>query len=151
VISFRFPLSKLQHGSRRSPQPVNTQSLTHRLDKLAVGLSAACLIHCLITPILVVALPIAGGFFAAEYFHGILLLVILPTSSIALFLGCRRHGRLAVLSLGIVGLTVMVVAVLTHEAIGDDWERLVTGSGGLLLAAGHILNYRSCRHAHCEV
>lgn len=129
---------------------MNTQSLTQRLDKLAVGLSAACLIHCLITPVLVVTLPIVGGFFAAEQFHGVLLVVILPTSLIALFLGCRRHGRMSVLALGISGITIMTLAVLTHETIGDSWERVATGFGGLLLAVGHILNYRSCRHVDCE-
>ena len=151
MISFRFPaVESTRKAAESFRKIVNTQSITQRLDKLAVGLSAACLIHCLITPLLVIVLPIAGGFFAGEQFHAVLLLFILPASLIALFLGCRRHGRLGVLTLGIMGLVVMTLAVLTHETIGDSWERVATGFGGVLLAAGHILNYRSCRHVQCE-
>jgi hypothetical protein len=129
---------------------VSSHTLSARLDKLGVGLSVACLIHCLLTPVLVVFLPIAGGFFAGEHFHALLLAIILPTSLIALLLGCQRHGRLHVLLLGGAGILLMAIAVASHTIIGDGWERVLTGLGGAVLATGHILNYRHCRNTGCE-
>lgn len=62
------------------------------LDKAAVLMAAICGIHCLATPILIIALPIIGTtFWASESFHVWMLALVIPTTTLAVFSGCRKH------------------------------------------------------------
>ena len=81
------------------------------LDKFAVALSGLCLIHCAAVPILVLSGPLlAGSLLTSEAFHGVLLAVILPTSTLALWLGFRSHGRLPLLMTGVGAMAVLTAA-----------------------------------------
>jgi hypothetical protein len=88
---------------------------------------------------------------ASHEFHAWLLVLILPSSALALYLGCREHRSGAVLGLGLTGMSVLVVAaVLGPELLTEIGEILVTGAGGTLLATSHVLNFRRCRQLRCE-
>jgi len=51
------------------------------LDTLAVGMSLLCAVHCLLTPVLLVFLPILGGtFWVSNNFHLWMLLLVLPAT-----------------------------------------------------------------------
>ena len=66
-----------------------------KMDKAAVGLSLMCVAHCLLTPIAIVMLPALGAIFLEdERFHSVLLFLVLPTSLLALTIGCRKHRRI---------------------------------------------------------
>lgn len=122
------------------------------LDGIAVAMSVACILHCLLAPVLIILFPILGSsLFADHHFHALLLLFIIPTSLLALYLGCRQHGDGSVLWLGIGGICILTVAALLGpETLGGYGEKLVTGVGGLVLAAGHVQNFRRCRAVSCE-
>lgn len=123
------------------------------LDGLAISGSALCLVHCLATPVLLLASAplLAAAMPDAELFHVGVLAVMAPVSVAALFLGCRRHQDRTVFVLGALGLLVLVLAAwLGHDGLGELGEPAATVFGGLLLAAGHLRNYRSCRRAGCE-
>lgn len=122
------------------------------LDLLAVSISGLCVIHCLLMPLALIMFPIlSGSLFAGEDFHRFLVWVILPTSSAAFLLGCRRHKDNKVLLLGILGMFVLVSSAFWgHDLVGELGERLFTVLGGLVLAAAHLRNFRLCRHDHCE-
>lgn len=122
------------------------------LDGVAISISALCVLHCLLTPVAVIAFPIlASSVLASHEFHGWLLALILPSSALALYLGCRRHRDGVVLGLGLTGLTVLIApAVLGPEMLGELGEIVVTSAGGALLAVSHVLNYRRCRRLQCE-
>jgi hypothetical protein len=130
--------------------PNNTVPLV--LDRLAAGLSAACALHCALAPIALVALPVlAGSVLADEGFHLLMLWLILPSSTVALALGCRRHKDAGVLVAGVVGLAVLVfTAVLGHDLLGELGEKLFTFAGAAVLCAGHLRNYRLCRRNACD-
>lgn len=84
------------------------------LDKLAISMAAICAVHCLLAPALIVMIPIiATTFFAHENFHVWMLILVLPTSIAAVFLGCRKHRDRFVGALSAVGIILMVSAVLT--------------------------------------
>ena len=121
------------------------------LDGLAISASALCLVHCLATPLLIVLLPILASIgLADEAFHRWMLLLIVPTSVLALWLGCRRHKSRAVLYAGVTGLTLIgAAAIWGHVLVGEFGEKAATVAGGLILAAGHWRNYRLCRDAEC--
>lgn len=77
--------------------------------------------------------------------------LILPTSLIALTVGCRKHKDRTTIALGAVGLaTLTITALFGHALFGFLGERIVTSIGGLILATAHILNYRCCRQENCQ-
>jgi peptidoglycan/LPS O-acetylase OafA/YrhL len=122
------------------------------IDGMAIAISALCVLHCLVAPIAVLVFPIlATSLWASHEFHAWLLALILPSSALALWLGCRRHRSGLILGLGLAGMAVLVLAaVLGPQALTGPGEVLVTALGGALLAAGHVLNFRRCRALQCE-
>lgn len=130
----------------------NDRTRAPALDSVAVILSGTCMVHCLALPILVTLFPIVqGSLLEEQYFHLILLGLILPTSLIALTVGCRKHKDRMTMVLGVVGLiTLTFTAIFGHELFGILGERIITTLGGLILATAHIQNYRCCRKEDCQ-
>ena len=147
------------------------------LDRLAIGMAAVCAVHCLLTPILVIALPIiATSFFVHEDFHLWMILFVLPTTSFAIFMGCRRHKDRLVAVLSAIGLSILIFALVQERVhasahaeaadhlahcescardISEEPIPMHAGAwfntlGGLLLAGAHVRNYRLCRKDRCE-
>ena len=122
------------------------------LDILAISISGLCAVHCLLTPLVIILFPILSGtVIAGENFHRLLLWVILPTSGLAVVLGCRRHKDTVVFALGMVGLSLLIVGALwAHAWLGEWGDRLLTMVGGGIMAVGHVRNYRLCRNDGCQ-
>ena len=123
------------------------------LDRSAVGLSFLCVLHCLAVPVMLILTPslVLLPLFADERIHLLLVLLVLPTSTIALALGCRRHGFKHVLFWGFTGIAILIIAA----ALGEVWlneygEKTLTVLGSLLVAIGHIINFKCCRSADCN-
>lgn len=122
-------------------------------DKSAIGLSLLCALHCLVLPLLVVLLPAAVAVrLGGEAFHYWMVFTVVPVSAFALTLGCRRHGRYAIVLVGAAGLVILCLSVaIGHEAWGDAGEKALTLLGASLIALGHLWNYRLCRQGErCE-
>ncbi len=127
-------------------------SNTARLDGVAVAMSFVCILHCLMTPVLATLFPIVAGTMLEDHqFHAFLLIFVIPTSILALYLGCRKHRNGLVLSLGLAGMAILaIVALLGPETLTVPGEKVATGLGGLILASAHVLNFRRCRELQCE-
>ena len=123
-----------------------------RLDGMAVVLSGTCMVHCFALPVLVTLFPILqGSLLEEQHFHLIMLLLILPTSLVALTIGCRKHKDQLTILLGATGLLVLsATALWGHELFGMLGERIVTTAGGFTLAFAHIQNYRCCKNDNCQ-
>ncbi|RBP52741.1 MerC domain-containing protein [Arenicella xantha] len=122
------------------------------LDKLAIFLSGICLVHCLVAPILITLLPIVSLSVTVEevLFHQLLLWLVIPTSVVGLFLGCRKHRRWSIVITGGAGMAILIaVATFGHSWFGLTGEKWVTTLGGLVLACSHFLNYRACQSITC--
>ena len=117
----------------------HTKQLTGWLDRLGISLSTFCLAHCLAIPVLLTLLPMTQlGWLSEELFHDILLTIILPTSVIALGLGCHRHRQWQILLLGFVGLGLLIsLTVMPHDSLSLMTERAVTVVAGCLLVIAH--------------
>lgn len=115
-------------------------------DKLAIGLSLACVIHCLALPVMLVLLPtLAALNLDNEAFHLWMVVAVLPSSLYALTMGCKQHKRYQLLIWGIVGLALLVLALaLGEERIGEWGEKTLTVLGATLVAVGHWFNFRLC-------
>lgn len=126
--------------------PISTQ-----LDKVAIGLSVACAVHCLLLPLALIALPaLAATGFGDAHFHRWMIFVVLPTSLLALLLGCRQHRQIRVLVPGLLGLLAIAVAAgAGHQLLGEIWEKVLSLFGAALLCFAHVRNYRLCGPKQC--
>ena len=124
-------------------------------DKLAIGLSLACVIHCLALPVLLVLLPsMAALQLDNEAFHFWMIVAVLPSSVYALSIGCKQHKRYQLFFFGFIGLALLVLAlVLGEDRVGEDGEKILTVAGAGFVAIGHWLNFRLCHaqsHKDCD-
>lgn len=131
----------------------NTMIKSTTIDKFAISLSGVCMLHCLLAPVLITLAPILTLSAAVEdvLFHQLMLWIVLPTSVIALFLGCRQHQLVSIAATGFLGMLILVVvAFFGHDLFGLYAEKFATSLGGLILAGSHYLNYRACQTVTCE-
>ncbi|HEV2043586.1 MAG TPA: MerC domain-containing protein [Sphingomicrobium sp.] len=111
---------------------------THRLDRLAIGLSGLCLVHCLGTTIVLAVLASAGGMLGAPIIHEVGLSLAMLLGAVSLGKGIVDHGYTMPSAVGGLGLGVMAGALtLPH----DGTEALYTVIGVAILALGHRLNF----------
>ena len=111
------------------------------LDGVAVCASLTCMIHCLVLPLLLAALPaLTDRLDLGESFHLHVLAFATPMSAFALIEGWRRHRVFVPLAVGTLGLVLLAagIAFARREMI----ETAVTVMGSLLLAGAHIANWR---------
>ena len=122
------------------------------LDKTAIGLSAFCALHCLLLPVGLALLPsLATLPFGDESFHQGLIFLVLPTSFLALTLGCRRHRRWSVFAIGALGISILfITALFGHDLMGEFGEKTATLTGSSLVVVGHLMNFRQCREIDCQ-
>jgi len=110
---------------------------TDRLDRMAMGLSGLCLVHCLATAIVIGLLASAGGFLGSPAIHEIGLVIAMMLASIALGRGILEHGFMLPSAMGGLGLGVMAGSLtLPHGGA----EIVYSVVGVLILALGHRLN-----------
>lgn len=114
-----------------------------KADALAVTLSVLCILHCLLLPVIVIAMPSVGAFFFAdEAFHIWMVVAVIPVSAIALYSGWKEHKLLKVAILGLIGLlTLTCAAFLGHDMLPESWELSLTVIGTLFITSAHIWNY----------
>ncbi len=97
----------------------------HWLDRIAISMAVVCGIHCLVTPVLLVALPIlATTFWVDENFHLWMLLLVLPTTSLAVWSGCHRHKDKWVLAAAVIGLTILSASLIAERSGGGHTHQL---------------------------
>jgi len=137
------------------------------LDRLGMGLAFVCAVHCLLTPVLVVTLPlIATTFWTDSNFHIWMLALVVPLTLLSMLIGCSKHRNRWVIVLFSVGTLFLIGGIvygfLQGHACNDchsllsaglfphGWESFLTTVGGLFLVCAHVLNYRLCRTAHCS-
>lgn len=119
-----------------------TSLVTQRgiLDRMAIGLSGLCLVHCLATAVVFGLLASAGGLLISPHVHEFGLAIAIPLGALALGRGIVEHGFMMPSSVGGLGLGVMTGA-LTMPHGGN--EILATLFGVAVLALGHDLNRRA--------
>ncbi len=110
---------------------------TRGLDRLAIGLSGFCLVHCLATAIFLGMISAAGGLLGSPFIHEVGLGLAMIVGTFALGRGIWEHGFMLPSAVGSMGLGVMAGALsLSH----DGNEALYTVGGVIILALGHQLN-----------
>ena len=116
---------------------------TSRLDRIAMGLSGLCLVHCVGTAILLGLLASAGGFLGSPIVHEVGLTLAMVIGSFALGRGILEHGFMLPSAIGALGLGVMAGALSLPEG---GHEAIYTVAGVMILALGHRLNVMATEH-----
>jgi len=110
-------------------------------------------------PVLLIAFPLVGSsFFVDLAFHQWMLLAVLPTTGLAILLGCRQHKDLRVFLLSIGGFALLCFAAFGHGhehphelTTSSEWlsrESILTSLGGLVMVSAHLRNFLLCRKAN---
>ena len=127
---------------------MNTQLFT---DKLAISLSAICVLHCLFMP----SFLILSSWFAAfsidnEFIHYAILIVAIPVSAFALIKGFKNHKKLSYFVYGFFGLFLLAFAVLAAGITGEIGEKSLTLLGSLFVIYAHFKNHQICKELNCD-
>jgi hypothetical protein len=110
------------------------------IDRLAIGLSGLCLVHCIGSAVLVAVLASAGGLLVDPIFHEIGMVLAIALGIIGLGRGVMEHDFMMPSAIGALGLGVMGGSLtLPHSGTESIYSIL----GVLILALGHDLNRRA--------
>jgi hypothetical protein len=116
-------------------------------DHLGVIASALCLIHCIVTPV-VLSLSVVWAHYlpAEERFHRLLAAMVAAIGCIAIVRGYRKHRRLRVFCLTAGGLGLIFAgAYFGNRLPSHATEMAVTMTGSGLMIAAHMINHTFCR------
>jgi hypothetical protein len=110
------------------------------VDRMAIGLSGLCLVHCLASAIFVAVLASAGGVLLNPAIHEVGLTFAIALGIVALGRGIFDHGFMMPSAIGGLGLGVMAGSLsLPEGGLGTVYTIL----GVSILALGHDLNRRA--------
>lgn len=111
-----------------------------RWDGLGLSIAGLCLLHCLITTVLLAVLASAGGYLLNPMIHEIGLVLAIALGILALGKGFRDHGLFMPAFIGALGIGMMGGALtLPHGGMEIAW----TVIGVIFLGLGHLLNHRA--------
>ena len=121
-------------------------------DKVSIGISALCLLHCLLFPSFMVLLSsFISVSLNSELIHYMLLFLVVPVSSFALIVGLNNHKNSFIFFIGLSGLAILVSALFIELPIKTiSGEILLTIIGSLLITFSHYKNYKLCDHLECD-
>jgi hypothetical protein len=115
------------------------EGVDSRFDRIAMGISGLCLVHCVATTILLTLISSAGGLLNPAI-HEVGLTLAIGMGVIALGRGIAVHGYMMPAVVGAFGLGIMAGALsLPHGGFEIFWTLV----GVSLVALGHDLNRRA--------
>jgi hypothetical protein len=116
-------------------------AIRSRLDRVGILLSGLCAVHCVLGVVLVGIFGLGGEALLSPEIHRIGLAIALAVGLVSLGFGVLRHGRIAPLVIGGIGLSLMAAALFVDHGLP---EAVLTILGVSLVAFAHIRNV----HAH---
>ena len=121
-------------------------------DRLAMTLSFACILHCLFMPaFLITSVTFASIEFSDELLHYSILFLAIPVSLFALLSGKKNHNNNLIFIVGILGLTVLFLAIFSEgNFYGVPLETLLTIIGSMIVITAHYKNYQICQQLDCD-
>ncbi len=110
------------------------------IDRVAIGLSGLCVIHCIASAVLVAVAASIGAVLLDPIIHEAGMMLALVLGIVGLGRGIMTHGFMMPAAIGSLGLGIMGGALsLGHDGGGTAYAIL----GVLILALGHDLNRRA--------
>jgi MerC mercury resistance protein len=121
------------------------------LDQLGIWTSALCVVHCVLTPVLLSISAVWVHFLPSEErTHRMLAVIIATLGALALVKGYRNHRRLRVLLLMVVGLSCIFASAYWGNTLPSHRiEVLITFIGSGFMITAHRMNHTFCRECRC--
>ncbi len=123
-------------------------------DRLGICLSILCLVHCLLTPVLLALVPVGAALgFWQHGFHQAFLMIVPIVALLAFVPGWKQHRDTRVWYWGGFGILCLALGVAVAEHFGHssqiDWgplayELIFTVAGAACLIRAHLLNRELC-------
>jgi hypothetical protein len=110
------------------------------IDRMAIGLSGLCFVHCIGSAVLVTMLASAGGLLLDPRIHEVGLFFAIILGVLGLGRGIFVHGFMLPAAVGSLGLGTMAGSLSLNHGFDSTLYAVV---GVLFLALGHDLNRRA--------
>lgn len=124
--------------------------IRQRLDRAGIALSALCVVHCLLSVVLVSVIGLGAEALLDPAIHRFGLLIATLVAAVAIGWGAVKHRMAAPFVVAMTGLSFMGGALAVPHGVQ---EAVLTIIGVALVAVGHFMNLRhlrtSCTHG-CE-
>ena len=127
------------------------KALSLRADRVGIVISAACFVHCILTPI-VLSLSVVSAHYlpSEERVHRTLAVSVAAIGGFAIITGYRKHRRSRVLLLmGSALLLIFGGAYWGDRLPSHSAEVLVTMMGSCLMISAHLINHTFCKNCSC--
>ncbi|WP_263357850.1 MerC domain-containing protein [Acidicapsa ligni] len=120
-------------------------------DRLGIWASGLCVVHCILTPVLLsFSVVLAHLLPSEERVHRTLALTVAMLGAIALLRGFRKHRRARVLLLMAAGLGCIFAAAWWGDLLPSHWaEVAITFLGSSLMITAHRMNHTFCKQCVC--
>jgi peptidoglycan/LPS O-acetylase OafA/YrhL len=120
------------------------------VDQIGVWTSTLCVVHCLLTPVVLSLSAVSAHFLPSEE-RTHRTLAIAALGAIALVKGYRNHRSLRVLLLMVAGLASIFGGAFWGDHLPSHGvEVLVTLIGSGFMIAAHRTNHTFCRDCSCS-
>jgi len=115
-------------------------------DNLGIWASALCVVHCIVTPVLISVSAVFAHFIPGEEkTHRTLAVGVAALGAIALVKGFRTHGRRRILGLMVLGLGFIFAGAFYGDRLpSHGYEVVVTMTGSALMIWAHRMNHTFC-------
>jgi len=114
------------------------------LDKVGIGASLLCAIHCALLPVLFTTLPLMSiELLENKQVELGFILFSTIVGCCALYIGyIRHHQKTSPLFFFVAGIALLLVA---HFLMKGNWETIVKITGATTIIIAHILNWHFCK------
>ncbi len=130
------------------------------VDSAGVFLSLACMVHCMVLPLALLALQFFGlyqlktGGNEGEWFHAFMAFFVVTAGLFAFGRGYKNHSNSRIVLIGALGTLLVVFAAINPKAVlSETAESVVTVLGTIALMTAHLKNKTAMRaphiHSHC--
>jgi|SRR5579872_1752518 len=127
------------------------KALSLRADRVGIVVSAACFVHCIVTPIVLSISAVSAHYLPSEErVHRVLAASVAAIGGFAIVAGYRKHRRSrGFLLMGSALLLIFGGAYWGDRLPSHSAEVLVTMMGSCLMISAHLINHTFCKKCSC--
>jgi len=123
---------------------INKSNFSEKIDKAGVVMSAACLIHCLLLPIILATIPFMSflSFMKSPLAETLMILFAIFNAIFAVTLNFKKHKKFIVPAIFISGTFLLLLNFFAHKLVQQN-EYIIT-IGAFFIGVGHLVNNKLC-------
>ena len=123
-----------------------------KLDKIGVSLSAICLFHCLLLPVLLATVPFMSflSFLKTPVAEALLIIFAISNAILTVTMGFKKHKKFIVPAFFLSGAVMLSFFFFAHDLVEKNEYIILIGAA--LIGIGHIYNNSFCKSCkRCEI